>query len=333
MISPLVVTVFTQVTQLLEIAVHYPALSLVIRDKTWTYWNTNTGCMKAWSSKCDLICSNISNIMAVSHHRSWYLKKQNKHKTFLFAYAKSSKVPENCGLTLREQINRHTITLCPICLDSRRKLPDILPVDSKCTRCFLSAACKRPWHIHPFCCYCARAQLLRGKGLRDTVCSAGWAVSASGRANKQLLKRTAVVSDAFRGRTRWLSHSSLCRRPAVFLPTQCLRDAVTEDVAKDGPIVVKNQSIPPQIKWKHKSFFYMKKKNTEQPTTGMQRRRCSSFMACFTLLHSVCLSGTYTTALLCFLFIGNCSASLRLSNGCRIKTGYWTEDFFPPEER
>lgn len=120
------------------------------------------------------------------------------------------KSPENCGLTLREQIDRHTIILCLQCLDSRSKPPDMLPVSSKyTTRCFPSALCKQPWHIHPFCCYCARAQLLGGKRLGDTVCSAGWAVSASGRANKQLLKRTTVVSGAFQGRTRWLSDSSL----------------------------------------------------------------------------------------------------------------------------
>lgn len=178
--------------------------------------------------------------MADSYHHCWHFKLIQH---FLFAYAKPSKSPENCGITVREQIDRHTIILCLQCLYSRSKPPDILPVYSKYTRCFPSAPCKQPWHIHPFCCYCARAQLLRKRGLRDTVCSAGWAVSASGRANKQLFKRTAVVSDAFRGRTRWPSDSSLNSLPALFFRTQYLRDGMTEDIAKDEPIVVKNQSI------------------------------------------------------------------------------------------
>lgn len=162
--------------------------------------------MRAWGFKFDLMC--LDNV-AGSHHHCWHWKKE---ATFLPQLQRTVK------------INRQTpITLCLISINSRRKPPDILMAYSKCTRCFPSAPCNQLWHKHPFCCYCARASCSaekkrKEKRLWDIVCSAGGAVSASGQANKQLWKRTAVVSDTFRGRTRRRSDSFLFEEAACSIP-------------------------------------------------------------------------------------------------------------------
>lgn len=97
-------------------------------------------------------------VVAGSHHRCWQLKK----RPLLLS------MQNHPWLQRTVESHNGADRLTPIvlsleCLGSGSKPPDISTVYSKCSRCFPSAPCKLPWHIHPFRCYCARAQLLGEK--------------------------------------------------------------------------------------------------------------------------------------------------------------------------
>lgn len=190
MTSLLVVTVLAHVALLLEIAAHNQTLSPVIGDKRWKNQHANAKCRMTWGLKCDLICRQCCH----GRFSSKLLTFQNKS---IFYSAKSSKNDREL-LNNIERADRLWRDRPPsrISLLSEQP-PDILPVYSKSTP---DVSHQRRVSSPDTSIHSAATVLgpsCSTKRLRDTVCTAGWAVSASGRANKQLLKRTAVGSDVF----------------------------------------------------------------------------------------------------------------------------------------
>lgn len=228
MTSLLVVTVLAHVALLLEIAAYNQTLSPVIGDKRWKNQHANAKCRMTWGLKCDLICRQCCH----GRFSSKLLTFQNKS---IFYSAKSSQMIENCWITLREQIDCDRIISL---WATSRHFARLLQIY---TRCFPSAPCKQPWHIHPFYRYCARAQLLHETAAGHCLYSRLSSVSKwSGKQTAFKAHRNCVWR--VWGRTRWLSDSSLSL-PALFLRTQYPRDGVTEDSVKDGPMVVRKQSF------------------------------------------------------------------------------------------